>query len=198
MLKAARERLTFSNVISLTALFVALGGSAYAALDRNSVGTVQLKNKAVTAAKVHANAITTAKIKREAVTGAKIKLSTVGKVPRAAVADKAGTAEPLAYARVAFIGTIQPEFAKNIAQANLTHPSTGIYCFNLPFAPKSGVAVAEGDAEPDDIASIEIVGANEGTALSACPAGNEVEVDTFDTETAAGLQDGDFYIELFG
>jgi hypothetical protein len=41
-------------VISLIALFVALGGTTYAAtsLPRNSVGTAQLKNKAVTSAKL--------------------------------------------------------------------------------------------------------------------------------------------------
>jgi len=39
MLKGIRSRLTFANVISLVALFVALGGSAYAVtqIDRNSV-----------------------------------------------------------------------------------------------------------------------------------------------------------------
>jgi hypothetical protein len=41
-------------VISLIALFVALGGSAYAAssLPKNSVGTKQLKNNAVTEKKI--------------------------------------------------------------------------------------------------------------------------------------------------
>jgi hypothetical protein len=41
-------------VISLVALFVALGGTSYAAthLPKNSVGTKQLKNKAVTPAKI--------------------------------------------------------------------------------------------------------------------------------------------------
>jgi len=47
-------------VISLIALFVALGGTTYAAvnaLPRNSVGTKQLKNGAVTAAKLNASAL---------------------------------------------------------------------------------------------------------------------------------------------
>jgi hypothetical protein len=43
-----------SNAIALVALFVALGGTSYAALNMpaNSVGTKQLRNGAVTAAKV--------------------------------------------------------------------------------------------------------------------------------------------------
>jgi hypothetical protein len=53
-MKKLRPRLTFANVVSCLALFVALGGSAYAAtqLPKNSVGTRQLKDGAVTAAKL--------------------------------------------------------------------------------------------------------------------------------------------------
>jgi hypothetical protein len=48
-----RAHVNFANVVSLTALFVALGGSAYAlAIPNNSVGTRQLRNDAVTSAKV--------------------------------------------------------------------------------------------------------------------------------------------------
>ena len=64
-------------------MFIALGGTASAAtLAVNSVGSKQLKK----------NAVTTAKIKNGAVTGAKINLSTLGKVPSAAVADSAAPA----------------------------------------------------------------------------------------------------------
>ena len=46
-------KLTYSNVIASLALFVALGGVAVAAgLPKNSVGTKQLKNGAVTATKM--------------------------------------------------------------------------------------------------------------------------------------------------
>jgi hypothetical protein len=46
--------LTFANVVSMAALFVALSGTGYAAivLPANSVGTPQLKKGSVTAAKV--------------------------------------------------------------------------------------------------------------------------------------------------
>jgi hypothetical protein len=57
--KNLRSRLTFSNVVAVAALFIALGGSAYAAtqLRKNSVGTTQLKNGAVTGSKVKANSL---------------------------------------------------------------------------------------------------------------------------------------------
>jgi hypothetical protein len=99
MLAAIRTRLSYANVIATIALFVALGGSSYAALQlpRNSVGTKQLKRNAVTAPKIKRNAVTTAKIKRNAVTTAKIKTNavtgskinegTLEKIPQASAAD---------------------------------------------------------------------------------------------------------------
>lgn len=49
-----RRHLTYANVAATLALFLALGGAAYAAtrLPRNSVGTAQLKAGAVTAGKI--------------------------------------------------------------------------------------------------------------------------------------------------
>lgn len=49
-----RRHLTYANVAATLALFLALGGAAYAAtqLPRNSVGTGQLRAEAVTAGKI--------------------------------------------------------------------------------------------------------------------------------------------------
>ncbi|MFL5824589.1 MAG: hypothetical protein ACJ764_14235 [Solirubrobacteraceae bacterium] len=77
------------NAVAYAALFVALGGTAFAAasaLPANSVGTPQLKNGAVTGPKVAANTLT----------GAKIKESTLGVVPNAAHLGGRG---PSAYQR---------------------------------------------------------------------------------------------------
>jgi hypothetical protein len=48
------DRLSYANVMATFAVFLALGGGAYAAtqLEKNSVGTKQLKNGAVNSAKV--------------------------------------------------------------------------------------------------------------------------------------------------
>ena len=47
------------NVIALIALFVALGGTSYAALNlpAGSVGTPQLKNRSVTASKLNPSSV---------------------------------------------------------------------------------------------------------------------------------------------
>jgi len=88
-LKQLRKRLTYANVMSSIAVFLVLGGTAFAAtqLGKNSVGTKQLKKNAVTAAKIKKNAITTAKIKKDAVTGAKVNEGTLGTVPSANISN---------------------------------------------------------------------------------------------------------------
>jgi hypothetical protein len=61
-----RSRMTFANVVAVVALFIALGGTGYAALKlpKNSVGTKQLKNGAVTARKVKAHTLLARDFKR--------------------------------------------------------------------------------------------------------------------------------------
>jgi hypothetical protein len=57
-----RQRLSFANVMSVAAVFIALGGSSYAALSKNSVGKKQLKKGAVTTKKIKDGAVNEAKI----------------------------------------------------------------------------------------------------------------------------------------
>ena len=81
-------------------MFVAIGGSAYAA---TKIGTKQLKNNAVTAAKIKNSAVTSAKIKNNAVTAAKIKSGAIaagkladGSVVEAKIADGSVTSAKIA------------------------------------------------------------------------------------------------------
>jgi hypothetical protein len=53
-----RPRLTYANVMSTIAVFIALGGTSYA-VARNSIGTAQLKNNAVTSAKIKNRTVAT-------------------------------------------------------------------------------------------------------------------------------------------
>jgi hypothetical protein len=72
--RAIRTHLTYANVMASVALFVALGGGAYAlSVPRNSVGPSQLKRNAVTSAKLRRSSVSGAKIRRGAVTGAKVR-----------------------------------------------------------------------------------------------------------------------------
>lgn len=62
------EKLTYANVVATLALFVALGGASYAALQlpKNSVGPKQLKKNAVTTQKIATGAVTKAKLGADA------------------------------------------------------------------------------------------------------------------------------------
>lgn len=62
-----------SLIVALVALFVALGGTAYAAssLPKNSVGAKQLKKNAVTSAKIKNGSVTKKKISKATIAALK-------------------------------------------------------------------------------------------------------------------------------
>jgi hypothetical protein len=124
-MKLSRYRPSAALLISVVALFLAVGGVGYAA---TKIGTSGLKKSAVTANKLHKNAVTTKKIKKHAVTGAKVKddtltgtqidESTLGVVPNATDAVNATNADTATTAdTAAFAGNGALEF-KFFGQAN--------------------------------------------------------------------------------
>src|SRR6478735_9273832 len=84
-MKRFKLRLSYANVISTLALFLALaGGAAFAAsLGKNSVGSKQLKKNAVITAKIKKEAVTGGKVKKDTLTGTQINEGTLGTVPSA-------------------------------------------------------------------------------------------------------------------
>lgn len=100
MLRAVLRRLTYANVIATMALFLALGGGAVWAANKqaNKIGTGKLKPNAVTAGKIKANAVTTSKIRENAVTNAKIREGSVnfGKLAAGTNVVATATSSPVA------------------------------------------------------------------------------------------------------
>ena len=92
-----RLRPTYANVTATLALFVALGGGAYAAssIPSNSVGGKQLRKNSVVAAKIKKNAVSGPKVLDNSLTGADINESSLAKVASAALADHAAAAAAL-------------------------------------------------------------------------------------------------------
>jgi hypothetical protein len=90
-----RPRLSPALIISTAALFVALGGTGYAAfsLPKNSVGTKQLKNGAVISSKIKNGAITAGKINTNRLTVPYA--NTAGRAGSASTANNAGDASTL-------------------------------------------------------------------------------------------------------
>jgi hypothetical protein len=100
MLRAVLRRLTYANVIATLALFLALGGGAVWAANKqaNKVGTGKLKPNAVTAGKIKANAVTSSKIRENAVTNVKIREGSVnfGKLQAGTNVVATATSSPVA------------------------------------------------------------------------------------------------------
>jgi hypothetical protein len=75
-----RRHLSFANVTAALALFVALGGTGYAAIriPANSVGNAQIQTNAVSASKIRAGAVGASDIRRGAVGASEIRANAVG------------------------------------------------------------------------------------------------------------------------
>jgi hypothetical protein len=139
-------RPTYAGVMSTVALFVALGGGAYAAgrLPAHSVGSSQLKNRAVTTAKIKNGAVNGAKVANGSLTGADFKLSTLGKVPSAAAADTATNATNATHAGAA--AALDHVTYKNVAGSAAPGPdaaSATAICDAGQHAIAGGVQVAD-------------------------------------------------------
>src|SRR3954447_5722180 len=125
MLSRLTPRLTFANVVSLLALAIALGGSAYAAvsLPKNSVGTKQLKTRAVTNSKLANGAVTAAKVRPGSLTGKQINSTTLAQVPSAGHAGNADAASNATHAGSADTAANATHAGSADTAANATHAS---------------------------------------------------------------------------
>lgn len=200
-MKQLRQRLTYANVMSTIAVFVALGGAtAFAA--QNLVGSNQLKAGSVRTGKIHAEAVTAGKIRKEAVTagkirndavtGAKAAEETFSTVPSALVAE---TAAPRAYARVINHKAglfVDANRSKGVSAASITFVGTSVYCFELGFAVRNVQATVEwldGGANTFAQATVE--------PFSACPPGTDASVRTTNNK-GEGIENINFYVAFDG
>jgi hypothetical protein len=195
-----RTHFTSAHLIAMLALFVALGGTTYAALKlpKNSVGAKQIKKNAVRSGKVKNGSL----LKKD---------FRAGQLPRGrrGIPGINGTdgqdgapgapGEAAAFARVgAEAGRpLQPNIAgfppqvKNVTQAGVVPgeaaAATGTTCFKLDFRPSSAVVAldnADAGTNVDLIASVAI---DRGEDLGDCPGThNSARVRIVDTDLTAG------------
>jgi hypothetical protein len=175
-------------VIACVALFVAMGGTGYAA--------TQLAN-----GEGHAVASKKHKGKRgkrgprglQGPTGPTGPQGTPG--PQGAkgatgATGAAGTA--LAYALIEAGGAVDPSGSKGITSADVSLDNTGTYCFNkIPAGTKSIVATANGEfltnANSDRFVSVSFIPTNLAPNWTGCASGSDpVRVTTFD-QSVGGL-----------
>lgn len=173
-MKLLARHLSFANAMSMIAVFIALGGSAFAlTVGKNSVGSRQIKPNAVTSSELKNNSVTTPKIKNGAVTAAKLGAGSVttaalgaGSVATAALGANSVTGAQI---QNGAIGTadIAPGALANVPASNVisvsaegvncgqqghvtpgvtaTHVSTGICQFNFGRNVSACNAVASAD-----------------------------------------------------
>jgi hypothetical protein len=213
MLHRMRSRMTSAHVISLIALFVALGGTGYAAvkLPKNSVGASQIKTGGVGSSEVKNGSLKKADFKNSDLPagpqGPQGPAGANGTNGTNGAPGPAGSAK--AFARVATDGTLQPDIAnfpsqvKGLVAANIVKgeaaAATGTYCFDLDFRPSSAqVTLDNADAAAANRNLVASVAIDRGEDLGDCPADhNDARVRIVDgnTETAT---DGRFFIWFEG
>jgi hypothetical protein len=182
-------------VVAIIALIVGLGSGAYAAkikLGKNVVKTKNIKNEAVTEAKIAGGAVTEKKIAGGAVTEAKIADSARGRA--------------VAYAQVLASGTVGPN-SNGISNANVTRTGSGnttVYC--LHGMPKHGTVVVTpgfGATEFDGIVSANLdqaplnQDANECSSVPGTQAAVFTYYDDFFGSIAPARTPMPFFVVLF-
>jgi hypothetical protein len=151
-MRRIRKHVTSAHVIAMLALFVAMGGTGYAALKlpKNSVGSKQIKKNAVTSTKVKNGSL-----KKGDFAAGQVPAGPAGPAGKNGTNGTNGTngapGEAVAYARIDATGTLigGPAQSKGITQAMIQHTAgasasevagTGVYCIGgLGFDPTSAV-----------------------------------------------------------
>jgi hypothetical protein len=95
MMESIRGKLSFANVMSMVAVMIALGGTSYAAtLARNSVGSPQIKFKAVKNTDLGDSSVTSGKVKNGSLLAKDFALGQVPTGPRGATGATGPTGAP--------------------------------------------------------------------------------------------------------
>jgi len=215
-----RTHLSSAHVIATIALFVALGGTTYAAvvLPKNSVKAKQIAKNAVGASEIKSRAVGTSEVRNGRLLAEDFR---AGQIPQGAKGDQGiqgiqgvpgEDAVALdAFARVGFDGAdatlrpLEPNDAgqapqnKGIVQAEVVAgeggAATGTTCFNLPSRPASAMVVLDNaDAVAANRNLIASVAIDRGEDLGDCPAThNDARVRIVDGSSEAA-QNARFFI----
>jgi hypothetical protein len=145
--KLGSYRVSHSMVVAYLALFVALGGSGYAAVKINGK---DIKRRSVAGAKLKKNTVTGTEVRNRSLSAADFKAGQLPagrqgpQGPQGAVGAPGATGTIIAYARVAIsTGTVDAQRSMNISQSQVAAATanSGIVCFHdLGFTVKNIVA----------------------------------------------------------
>ena len=165
MMQGIRRHLTFANVTSMMALTVALGGTSYAAitLPRNSVGSSQIKSKAVKSSDLGSNAVTSAKVKNGTLRAQDFALDQLPVGPRGAPGANGANGAAGPTGPQGPVGTGGPSTSQHtVAPLDLANGANQSYS---AFCPAGQHAIA-GGGRGDDTLSEETILTNSRPAIS--------------------------------
>ena len=147
-----RKHLSFANVISMIALFVALGGASYAAvtLSKNSVGAKHIKKRAVRGKHINKNAVNSSKVANGSLLAADFGAGQLPQGPKGDRGEKGDKGDT---------GTFDPTTMTLIARRA---------DFNLPAGPSAGNPGPEVDGFETCEPGEQIIG---GSVNTSSPAG---------------------------
>jgi hypothetical protein len=206
-----RRHISFANVTSALALFVALGGTAVAAvtLAPHSVGTAELKN----------NAVTSPKVKNHTLKAADFMPGVLVSGPQGPQGPSGADATVAAFARIDGTGALVGGASQNrgvtaaMIQKDAGAPAAdstgpGVYCFGgLGFAPKSAVVTLDNTDSLPGIPNVQggslnfiaSVAVFKGEDLGRCDATHgdvRVAIERVDQTNPPELVDHGFFIWL--
>jgi hypothetical protein len=207
------RHLSYANVVATLALFIALGGGAYAAikLPRNSVTTTQVKNGSLLAKDFKKGQLKAGKTGAQGPQGERGPAGAAGARGGDGAAGQNGTngtngtngrdGSARAYAYVTSQGAVAPG-SFGITTANIQKKTFGQYCIvGLPFAPRVAIVqpdILSNNGTDDYVAEVQTP--SDGT--NACANGDEQVYVRIAAETVTGGniirtgQDHGFYIEI--
>ncbi len=210
------RHLSYANVVATLALFVALGGGAYAAikLPKNSVTTVQVKNGSLLAKDFKKGQLKAGKAGTTGpagLPGPQGQRGLDGPIGATGIQGTKGNqglpgvdGSAKAYAYIGSTGTVGSN-SKGITNANVTALPFGEYCITgLDFTPRSAIVqpdILSNNGNQNPIAEVQTP--NDGTG--SCPGSDQVYV-RIAYETITGAQGSEhivrvgaphgFYIEI--
>jgi hypothetical protein len=183
LLHGASQRLTYANVMATLALFIALGGTSYAALTlpKNSVGSKQIRKGAVGGSELRTGAVSSRSIKNQTIRTSDLSLATRASLRGAQ--GPPGLAGPPGPSGVALRAIINSGGGRVAGNADRSTHAAGTNVYRIDFARDlTGCVFAATLAAVQNGASIEQPPAGRVTLEVS---GREVVVKTYDISGSA-------------
>lgn len=176
-----RRHLSYANVMASVAVFVALGGTGYAA---TTIKTRNIAAKAVTGPKLASNAVTSGKVRNGSLLAVDFAAGQLPQGPQGAQGQQgpAGPAGPSgsarAYGHIRPNGTLVPGRASK-GVVSVQRPQDGVFCVTLGFSPGDAVVLATVDGGESGLnAGAFVYWYSDKTRIAGCAQPNDIQIVT--------------------